>query len=898
MKKTSLLLLLCCIFQSTLFSQTPKSTPDLNLSSKGECVLTTGNFADTRFETIIGFNGSSIPNIQLIVGSTDPNVTITGVVLYKNNFASFDSVAYYPENNAMDTLTLDSLVFGQAYVLKLIRSSNVGTGNYEICLSDGEKTDYNGTMTYTNAQGDTIQTCVWTLLDQSGLGPNIPLYGQTFFHDTLHFQNILCGAVSVCPNEKTCITMTNTALTGNPLMNIAGALISGGIPVIIEYNSDSTQICFTFPNPGDYTMVTSPYSDGNLSPWELIAAGYPWPVNQYFAEVPATATQQAIPAHFEGACAWYTAWHVSDTVQPFALNNDTICNGETFTLSSNAGQTISNVYIDGIDMNSDDNASSYTSPPILGLGMHYFTYSVNNGCAIEEFIDSVFVVGTGLDVTISACGLMEVDFLYCPRNTQGSFIFNFGDGTDQIITYTGNPIHLIHQYDVNLGTLVWTANFNSLLVPPGGIVNYFTQTGTVQNIENQSLEFIAQGTYLCEMTSFFIQIDTTLSYSSIVWTANATDPTLMFPPVYPIVGQGTNTINVASWATYNDVTIIVTATDINGCKYKDTLYLKGCCASTASNNEYFETTYYTYTTDLQPEFSNLTGGGLPLPNSDATNFLTRAISLPTAPAITSFIATSHLAPTTFAQFILANPSTWNAATLTLTIPNQWLYLNNDLLIENMGLVRIVNSPFIRISQNRAIILGANTKLEIINSTLAPKCDQMWKGIEAANNTSTLTVSNSNIIGAITGVYCKNNTQAVFKTSKFIDNRIGISIDNYSFGGLIDVAGNYFGDRTTLNLLAPYQLLNKCYAGIYVNKTNNLVIGKKLTLATIATEGNVFHNIQNGVVARESALVTSRNTYINILQQSSFGSTDILLAAAIDLQSNKTRLGDINSPLCI
>ena len=233
MKKTSLLLLLCCIFQSTFLAQTTELLPDLVVSPSPICNLTTGSFVNNRIETIISFSAYS-SFVNLTVGSTDPNVSITGVILYKNNLTGYDSLAYYPENNTMDSLFLDSLEVNGNYILKLIRSTALADGNYEICLSGIEKILLGGTIEYLDASGNLIQSCAFQELDW--VLDNLPLVVD-FFPPQLNSQSFDCNVINVCPNETTTVRFRNAS---GELLNIAAEQLLGPAGSTITYNADYT----------------------------------------------------------------------------------------------------------------------------------------------------------------------------------------------------------------------------------------------------------------------------------------------------------------------------------------------------------------------------------------------------------------------------------------------------------------------------------------------------------------------------------------------------------------------------------------------------------------------------------------------------------------------------------
>ena len=875
MKKTSLLLLLCCIFQSTFLAQTTELLPDLVVSPSPICNLTTGSFVNNRIETIIHFTAYS-SFVNLTVGSTDPNVAITGVVLYKNNLTGYDSLAYYPENNTMDSLLLDSLEVNGNYILKLIRSTALADGNYEICLSGIEKILLGGTIEYLDASGNLIQTCAFQELDWTL--DNLPLVVD-FFPPELNSQSFGCNVINVCMNQTTTVRFRNAS---GELLNIEAAQLLGPSGSTITYNADYTEAYILFSTFGDYRMITAPYNGVANDPSTIF--GFPW-YNPY-----TTSSSVGLPTipHYKGWCAYYAHWNVLKFAPPAIFSDNILCVNQYLEITAEVGASFSNLYIDGVNANVTYNSTAYSISSISGVGQHTIEYdSYLGNCPPIHYSTTVDVVNDGVTVSVSNCGLATFQFNNCQPDEIGSFTINFGDGTFATVNYTSNPQYITHQYASGLGVLNWTVDYVSTLLPP---TNTFTQvietfTGTIQPIYPLPLLVSNQGAYLCELSTPIISILSTTGFTNIVWTATVNGAV---SPLYPIIGQGTSSINISTWPTYDNVILTITATTPDGCSYAGVSSLVGCCPSTASNAEYFESTYFNYATDLAPQLVQLNAG---LPNVTTSNFtFPEVISLPTAPALTAQINTAYATPTTFQEFITANPSYWNSATQTLSITDKWVYFNNDFIINSPSgsfpyTITILNSPFIRISANRKIQIENNVNLIIKNSTLAPKCNQMWSGLKISSATASIILRSSNVIGAEQGLTCANDALVTVMSSKFIDNYMGLRVSNYANGPLVTVSETYFGDKTGIKLKAPYNLTNQPYAGIYIENSYGVSIGN-----TIGNP-NLFHNNSFGIIGRESNISVKKNTFLNILLDVPIA-FDFLGSAAIDVKGGKSAFSNL------
>jgi hypothetical protein len=141
--------------------------------------------------------------------------------------------------------------------------------------------------------------------------------------------------------------------------------------------------------------------------------------------------------------------------------------------------------------------------------------------------------------------------------------------------------------------------------------------------------------YLCEMNPNAITITSPNNLQNISWS---TSPTNIF------LGQGTNQITPLSWPQYqNDISVMVTAIDSNGCTYAAQTTLFACCLADTSGTEFFERVYTQ--TGLNSMSAQLPNGYY---NGPAQQII---IDLPPQPPLNMQISTIYSNATSITQFI-------------------------------------------------------------------------------------------------------------------------------------------------------------------------------------------------------------------------------------------------------
>jgi hypothetical protein len=153
------LALVCCFMYATNYAQIAvPPTQIVSVLVNQNCTFTSVHFNDNQELINIGFVAIS-PKINLVVGTNDPNVTISNVLLFKQLPASNELLSIHVENNVYDTLLLDSLTIGQHYMFQVVRLNKTNAGDFDVCLSV-EKSVYGGTITFRDdITGNTLGSC-------------------------------------------------------------------------------------------------------------------------------------------------------------------------------------------------------------------------------------------------------------------------------------------------------------------------------------------------------------------------------------------------------------------------------------------------------------------------------------------------------------------------------------------------------------------------------------------------------------------------------------------------------------------------------------------------------------------------------------------------------------------
>lgn len=525
------------------------------------------------------------------------------------------------------------------------------------------------------------------------------------------------------------------------------------------------------------------------------------------------------------------------TTQGHWITDSIICANETATFDYSSFGYISLLQIDGVTVPISTNSFT-VSGANYSVGTHNVVYTVNSVCGSTTFNTSFTVIDDLSSFVVDNCGNATLTFTTCSPITtppNQSYTINWGDGSVENGTYSGNGYTVTHHF--NPGN--YTTNFvNSYL--PGGLGGIIYQDTFNSFAVYSNILSLSGSQYSCEITSP-ISILGTNSYSSIVWST--------VPAGLPFTGQGTTSINpnAPAWASQNtDIIVNVTAIDLNGCVYTGTWTLLECCKQNPlPTNEYFENTYYVHTssTGLASQFN---AGTYWAP----TNV---AIALPTPTGTTT--STPFSSVSTISNLITTYG--WTVVGGVLTVNNP-VFFNNDLIIDMN--IKFLNCNFFRFAPNTKIILNSGVHFQVEGSTLAPYCNEMWGGIYNQYVGSKVTILNSNIISALDGLKVVNGGDIEVRGSRFIDNFIGINLINDTDASTSLILNNYFGEISGASLLFPKNTYKSPIAGITLNSINKQIIGNNGAIAGNLGQGNLFHRVRVGVDAFESSFECYRNAF--------------------------------------
>lgn len=704
-------------------------------------------------------------------------------------------------NSMQDSVVFSQLQTYSAYVIEIERLNNTNVGSINICISTKAENVF-WTNEFTDSNGNQLLHCK-TEMEING-----------------HHGNVNCNELTVCINETLNLAIVAPYQLYSPPFNAIfphyiqfltqnGAVIN---PISSSSNSTlSTQLSFT--NTGTVTFFLIP---------ELFLSN-----------------TQAYLGMINNPNDFAFTIHVVNNEPPAVLTDEIICIGESTTLQASPGAIMSNISIDGTPIN-----GTYTSLSInslnLGVGVHTVNYTITGDCGTSNYSATITVIDNNdLQVTIDNCGNATFTFYACKPFTSVNVIMDFGDGTTTTgVMQNTNTITFTHHY-TSLSPIQWTFNIPYPMNPASSI---FIQTGTFQGVSIYPITINA-ASYLCEMgTSVYFSSTQTLN--NINWSLS---PNLSF------TGQGTNTIDIVPGiATNNDLHIIVTGEDVNGCLYQGNVVIKGCCTppnvKILPAVEYFENTYYSHTDPVLGMANKIPPGFFFAPTNVAINISQNA---------TGVISTPYSTPITLSSLIASNGLP-NSGVLNL--PNTALFLNNDLIIDQD--IIIVNCPFIRLAPNARIILNSNVSVKIFNATFAPKCDEMWGGFLISQPGCTFSSRSANFIGAKSAVTATLPFTYDFQGSVFIDNFVGISLSNIPNAAGSFIQGNYFGDVVNKTLLYPYNYQNEPDAGIVLNNVKGFTVGAISTF-DFNTNGNLFHNLRRGIDGYKSSITSNKNAFFQM-----------------------------------
>ncbi len=798
MKK--ILFLMALFVQLLAFGQgSCNNAVTLQPSQDGTCVLQNYQFANLSSSYWVQFSATATAYEFILNSVSLSQVQFSSVKLYSGNCVNLVLEETITPNATSDTLVFDSLTTEQIYFIQIERSDSHTAGYFQICVVEKAIDSY-WTNNFTNSTGGTLLNCLTDF--PANLDP--PNYG-----------NMNCNEVIVCINDVldleiiAPIDLSGILNDPNPcphyliFANQNGAIAS---PVSTTITTLTT-LSFTQIGQVSFYLIPEIYEIGTV-PYNSIIND----IDQRFL---------------------FTITVIGE--QPEAVwDNQIICNTGTATLSSPDLSIFSNVTVDGnpfpADFQLEFNSADFS------VGTHTVEYTLTGACGAVTYTTTFTVIADNdLTVTIDNCGNAVFDFVSCTLLGAFNATLTCGDGTILTGSLDNGTITFTHHYTNTIG-IGWTF----LVEYPNGI-DAFSQSGVISPIAIQPIS-LSSPLFLCEMTIPVSITSPTSGLQNIVWSTN---------PINVFTGQGTTVLtpDLLTWGnSTSDITVTVNAFDVNGCPYQGTVTIQECCGPKGQpeNTEYFERTYYTH--------SSFAGLNFQIPASSYFAPTNVAIALPNPPS--TVINTLYSTPTTLSSLIATNG--WTVTNGQLTIVNP-LYVNNDLIIDMS--ILITNSNFIRLAPDVRIIVNPTVSFKMLNSTLAPKCDEMWGGIVLSTSNSSLVFDRVNVIGAKKGIEALNSADIDVLSCVFVDNYIGIQIQNDATAAPDKIRNTYFGDVPNVPLLFPYNTQLIPETGILFDLVDGLTIGSNVLFnGTPATSGNLFHKMKRGIDGFRSTFYVYRNAF--------------------------------------
>lgn len=780
---------------------------------------------------------NSMEFLAEVINSTPP--TLTDINLYSGTCSSLSLMETHSYTiNSTQTFSTN-LAVGETYFVKL---TLVG-GNATQIKGSILKTYVASGWVYFENQHGKKDSCFIDYINQ--------IIGNSLDEDTILSTPWHSCLPTFCVGDTICISGVLIVDVGNGLDSTFFAHILpqtlGGTIV----STSPTEVCMTFSSTGVKPIYLSYYGDWNL------------PSNQnYYNSNPNTPSF----GFWSGDCSHYIDLNIVSVAPPGSSNTNpynTLCLNAPYVLTAYSGSVLSSVSINnGVVLH--PNTSSWTTT-FSTPGTYIIHYTETGFCEPASYTDTVIITSDTVIASMIDCHTIQFEIQNCSNATNykyyidnqfagnGSINGNYAVISDLTVDFTN-----AFTWEVQLGVLTF-GQFNS----------QSSFSGSFAATPYQPLTLSAGGTYLCEMKPSSVQITQPSSgLLDITWTSNSALPYNLSNNDY--------TLNTNSqWLNYTaDVTVSVYATDSNGCKSYGEITLKTCCSPMdANNNEYFEKMLVAYEQIIPALPSGYYNGPVLYSNSPVTISLVQ-------PALTSNVSTSYYAPITLSAYSAANPTvvTYDASLDKYTINsinNKWLFFNNDLILD--GKLEIINTNFIRFAPNARIILDPlkQVNLKVQQSTIAPRCDQMWGGIVESNEKHLVTIEGSYIIGSKTALKASNKSAFRVNASYFIDNHIGIHnlnstiTDNY-------IKNSFFLDVPNHNLLAPYANFIQPHIGVKLENVNSIIVGSSLT----NERGNLFFKSDFGIfdtisiqnkTPKTYKLFAYKNNFFNITKQIGQGS---------------------------
>ena len=173
------------------------------------------------------------------------------------------------------------------------------------------------------------------------------------------------------------------------------------------------------------------------------------------------------------------------------------------------------------------------------------------------------------------------------------------------------------------------------------------------------------------------------------------------------------------------------------------------------------------------------------------------------------------------------------STSTSLITNATIVFNGTFTVDKNLLIG--NCPNLLFDANAVIKVNPGFTLNIKTSTLKSLCNQMWTGIQTMALNSSIIIDNSTLMDMIEGVHTAQGSTLTITTTSFINNYLGIWIENNQTNSTI-IRENIF---TSTSLLTPYTGQKGKY-GIMLNNCSYIDIGSN------SAGPNNFSNLKTGI----------------------------------------------------
>ncbi|MBL7778223.1 MAG: T9SS type A sorting domain-containing protein [Chitinophagales bacterium] len=210
------------------------------------------------------------------------------------------------------------------------------------------------------------------------------------------------------------------------------------------------------------------------------------------------------------------------------------------------------------------------------------------------------------------------------------------------------------------------------------------------------------------------------------------------------------------------------------------------------------------------------------------------------------------------------------------LPSQIKVAFNGTLTVNTNFT-ILNSPNITFGPAAKIVVQTGFTLRIDNSSLKACGNQLWKGIEiqhagsttlgVTNQFSLVMANNARTEDALYGVECWGNGRFTISNSTFDKNYIGVLSRNLT-NGLSSITGSTFNSSSGILPSwpgAPDQAPSGIKTAFGYYALNNFTAQN----VGIAGVGNLFQNINNGIITFNSSVNSTHNRFVNIAAYDNF-----------------------------